>query len=102
MTWVWLRLATEQAKLGTTCSGGTLSQNEMQLPLEYTEGAPLHPLFALEARNLGYLAAICAPRRHKQTAPKLQSCEKQMETPDVQKLVKVKASATLPLRARRF
>jgi len=28
-----LRLATEQAKLGTACSDGTLSQNAMQLPL---------------------------------------------------------------------
>ena len=45
MTWVRLRLATEQAKLGTTCSGGTLSQNEMQLPLRCTEDVPLHPFF---------------------------------------------------------
>ena len=46
MTWVRLRLATEQAKLGTTCSGGTLSQNEMQLPLWCTEDTPLHPFCA--------------------------------------------------------
>ena len=50
MTWVWLRLATEQAKLGTTCSGGILGQNEMQLPLERTEGAPLHPFLLPDAR----------------------------------------------------
>ena len=31
--------------LGTTCSGGTLSQNEMQLPLGCTEDTPLHPFF---------------------------------------------------------
>ena len=74
----------------------------MQLPLEYTEGAPLHPLLALGIRNLGYLADICAPRRHKQADRKLQSFSKEHGNARSEEISKMKASVTLLLRARRF
>ena len=60
------RLETEQTKLGTICSGGTLDQNVMQGPLPAYQSAQLQLLYVNQKFVLGFLP----PNTHKHTHTK--------------------------------
>ena len=61
------RLETEQTKLGTICSGGTLDQNVMQGPLPAYQSAQLQLLYVNQKFVLGFLPPNTHTNTHTHT-----------------------------------